>query len=81
MHVPPWATDTQDMQHTIEKPTDVIRWTRPTSALRRQKRTNHQPFLIQQSASRQSVFSVRCTLRKEMNQPSDRSYRAFINLT
>ncbi|MFT8895346.1 MAG: hypothetical protein ABF968_00105 [Acetobacter sp.] len=51
MHVPSGATRSQNMQHTSEKLAIVFRWTCPASTLRRQKRTNHRPFLIRQIAS------------------------------
>jgi len=48
MHVPPGTACAQNMQHTIEKQAIVSGWSSPTSALRRQKRTNYRPFPIRQ---------------------------------
>ncbi|GLQ58260.1 hypothetical protein GCM10010937_00600 [Gluconobacter japonicus] len=70
MHVPPRTACAQNMQHTIEKQAIVSSWSSPTSALRRQKRTNHRPFLIRQIASCHARSTVPSALKQPVNQIS-----------
>ncbi len=79
MHVPPGASRTQDMQHTIEKLAIVSGWTGPTSALRRQKRTNYHPFLIRQIVSGHACSLCPLSHKHKVKQDSGRAHRSFVS--
>ncbi|GBQ90794.1 hypothetical protein AA0535_2133 [Asaia krungthepensis NRIC 0535] len=80
MHVAPGTACAQNIQHAIEKQALVSSWTGPTSALRWQKQTNQQPFMIRQIASCPSLFLLPVTYRQELKQVSPKADRPFVKV-
>ena len=58
MHVPLGTACAQNMQYAIEKQAVVSGWSSPTSARRRQKWTNHRPFMIPSARLVPCLFSL-----------------------
>lgn len=56
VHVAPGATDTQHIEHSVQKAAVVQGWPRPSTTLGRQKRPYQRPLPISQIATRQNCL-------------------------
>lgn len=62
MHFQRRTTDTQDIEHSVEKQTIILCRSGPTATFRRQKISNNRPFFVRQVATH-SLVSAKTSLR------------------
>ena len=76
VHIPPGAPDPQNVQHSVEKTSVVVRRPRLPAALGRQQRANHRPLFVRQIAACQA-----CLQKAALNQNSARLGIHYVNRT
>ncbi|RFP03133.1 hypothetical protein BGC31_02430 [Komagataeibacter xylinus] len=67
MHVPPRATDAQDIKHSVEKQTIISCWPGPAATFRRQQIANNRPFSVRQVATH-SLVSIKNSFESHSQQ-------------
>ena len=75
MHIPPRRSNSQDIKHSVEKQTIILRSSRPTATFRRQQVTNDYPFPVRQVATRPQV-SVKTSVESRPSQ-SAKTFRQY----